>query len=88
MRRKMDAFRYTPLFTGSNVRFDQSTVSCSIARLIRVGCCRFYSKKIQDVGCILLKQTLLKTPETLKKNFAVVSLQTNQLAILIRIVQN
>ena len=36
----------------------------------------------------MLKQTLLKTPETLKKKFAVVNLQTNQLAIVIRIVQN
>ena len=87
-KKKMDTFRYTPLFTGPNMRFDQSTETCSILRLIRVGCCMFYSSKIHNVGYILLKQTLLKTPQTLKKRFAVVSLQTNQLAIFIKIVQN
>ena len=85
---KMDMFRYTPLLTGLNMRFDQSTETCSIPRLIRVGCCMFYSSKIHNIGCILLKRTFLKTPQTLKKRFAVVNLQTNQLAIVIKIVQN
>ena len=47
----------------------------------------FYSLKIHNIGYILLKQKLLKTPETLKKMFAVVSLQTKQLAIVIKVVR-
>ena len=84
----MDAFSYTSLFTGSTVQFDQSTENCSIARLIQVGCSIFYSSKIHNVGHILLKQTPSKTPETLKKRFAVVSLQTKQLAIAIKVARN
>ena len=72
----MDAFSCTSLFTEPTVRFDQSTENCSIGRLIRVGCRMFYSSKIHNVGYILLKETPSKTPETLKKKFAVVSPQT------------
>ena len=41
---------------------------------------------INNIGHILLKETPLKTPETLKKKLAVVSLQTKQLAICIKVV--
>ena len=84
----MVAFSYTSLFHGPTVRFYQSTENGSIARLIRVGCRMFYSSKIHNIGYILLKQTALKTPETLKKKFAVISLQTKQLAIVIKVVRN
>ena len=46
-----------------------------------------YSSKIHNIEYILLKQIPLKT-ETLKKKFAVTSLQTKQLAIVIKVVQN
>ena len=85
---KRDAFSYTSLFTGPTVRFDQSTEYCSTARLIRVGWRIFYSLKIHNIGYILLKQTPFKTPESLKETFAVVSLQTKTLAIVIKVVQN
>ena len=84
----MDAFSYTSLFTGPTMRFDQSTENCSIARLIRVECRMFYSSKIHNIGYILLKQTPLKTRETLNEKFTVVSLQTKQAAIVIKVVQN
>ena len=48
----------------------------------------FYSLKIHNTGYILLKQTPLKTPETLKEKFTVVSLQTKKLAIVIKVVRN
>ena len=48
----------------------------------------FYSSKTHNIGYIPLKQTLLKTPGTLKKTFAVVILQTKQLAIIIKVVRN
>ena len=88
MRRKTDAFSYNSLFTGPTVRFDQSTVNCIIERLIRVGCSMLYSSKIDNIGYNLLKQTPLKTPETLKGKLAVVSLQTKKLAIVIKAVRN
>ena len=88
MRRKTDAFSYNSLFTGPTVRFDQSTVNCIIERLIRVGCRMLYSSKIDNIRYILLKQTPLKTPETLKEKLAVVSLQTKKLAIVIKAVRN
>ena len=47
----------------------------------------FYSLKIHNTGYILLKQTPLKTPETLKEKFTVVSLQTKKLAIVIKVVR-
>ena len=46
-----------------------------------------YSSKIHNIGYIWLKQTPLKTPETLKEKFAVVSLQTKKLAIVIKVVR-
>ena len=46
----------------------------------------FYSPKMRSIIYILLKQTPLKTPETLKKKFAAVSLQTKQLAIVVKVV--
>ena len=88
MRRKMYAFSYTPLLTRATVRFDQSTEYCSIVRLLRVGCCMFYLSKIHNIGYILLKQTSVKTPETLKKNFSGKSPQTKQPAIVIKVVRN
>ena len=88
MRKKMDAFPYTSLFPGPTVRFDQSTEYCSTVKLIRVGWCMFYSLKVHNIGYILLKQTPLKTPETLKEKFAVVSLQTKHLAIVMKVVRN
>ena len=82
----MDTLSYTSLFTGPTMRFDQLTESCSIVKLIQVGCRMFYSSKINKY--ILLKQTLLET-ETLKKRFAVVSLQqAKQLVIVIKVVRN
>ena len=48
----------------------------------------FYSSKIHNIVYILLKQTPLKTPNTLTEKFAVVSLQTKQLAIVMKVVQN
>ena len=82
----MDTLSYTSLFTGPTMRFDQPTESCSIVKLIQVGCRKFYSSKINKY--ILLKQTLLET-ETLKKKFAVVSLQqAKQLVIIIKVVRN
>ena len=48
----------------------------------------FYFSKIHSIGYILLKQTPLKIPETLKETFAAVSLQTKKLTILIKVVQN
>ena len=48
----------------------------------------FYSLKIHNTGYILLKQTPLKTPETLKEKFTVVSLQTKKLVIVIKVVRN
>ena len=68
--------------------FDQSTENCSIAHLIRVGFRMFYLSKIHNIGYILLEQTPLKIPETLKETFPVVSLQTKKLTILIKVVQN
>ena len=88
LRKKMDAFPYTSLFPGPTVRFDQSTEYCSTVKLIRVGWCMFYSLKVHNIGYILLKQTPLKTPETLKEKFAVVSLQTKKLFIVIKVVRN
>ena len=70
------------------MRFDQSTEYCSTARLIRVGWRMFYSLKIHNTGYIVLKQTPLKTPETLKEKFTVVSLQTKELAIVIKVGRN
>ena len=67
MRRKMDAFPYTPYFTGPTVRFDQSTKNCSIATLIWVRCRMFYSSKINNIGYTLLKQTPFKTPKNLEE---------------------
>ena len=87
MRRKMESFSYNSLFTGLTVWFDQSTENRSIARLIRVGCRMLYSSKIHNIGYIWPKQTPLKTPETLKKKFATVSLQTKNLAIVIKVVR-
>ena len=84
----MDAFSYTSLYTGPTVRFYQSTKNYSVTRLIRVGCCIFDSSKIHNIGHILLKQTPLKTPETLKNKFAMVSIQTKHLAIVIKVVRN
>ena len=43
---------------------------------------------INNIGRIYLKETPLKTPETLKKKLAVVSLQTKQLAFVIKVVRN
>ena len=74
----MDAFSYTSLFSGPTMRVEQSTENCSTARLLWVGCCMFYSSKIHNIGYILLKRTFLKT-ETLKKKFAIVSLQTKNI---------
>ena len=88
MRGKMDVFSYTSLFTEPTLRFDQSTEYCSTARLIRVRLRMFYPLKIHNIGYILLKQTPLTTPETLKEKFAVVSLQTTKLAIVIKVVRN
>ena len=51
----MDAFSYTPLFTGPTVRFDQSTENWSIARILWVRCRMFYSSKIHNIGYIPLK---------------------------------
>ena len=48
----------------------------------------FYSLKVHNTGYILLKQTPLKTPETLKEKFTIVSLQTKKLAIVIKVVRN
>ena len=88
MQRKIYAYSYTPLFTGPTMQFDQSTEYCLIARLIRVGCCTFYSSKIHTIGYILLQQKPLKTPETLKEKFAVVSIQTKHLVIVMKVVRN
>ena len=88
MQRKMDAFSYIPFFTGTTVLFDKSTENCSIAQFIRVGFRMFYLSKIHNIGYILLKQTPLKIPETLKETLAVVSLQTKKLTIVIKVVQN
>ena len=68
MRKETDAFYYTPLFTMPTMRLDQSTENCSTATRIRVGYGMFCSSKIHNIGYILLKQTPLKTHETLKKN--------------------
>ena len=46
------------------------------------------SSKIHNTGNILLKRTPLKTPEILEERFAVVSLQTIKLAIVIEVVRN
>ena len=75
-------------FPGPTVRFDQSTEYCSTAKPIRVGWCMSYSLKVHNIGYILLKQTPLKTPEILKERFAVVSLQTKKLAIVIKEIRN
>ena len=88
MQRKMDAFSYIPFFTGTTVLFDKSIENCSIVQLIRVGFRMFYLSKIHNIGYILLEQTPLKIPETLKETFPVVSLQTKKLTILIKVVQN
>ena len=48
----------------------------------------FYSSKIHNNGYILLRQKPLKTPETLKENFAAVNQQTIQLAFVIKVVRN
>ena len=48
----------------------------------------FYLSKMHNIGYILLKQTPLKTLETLKEKFAVVSLQTKQLVIVMKVVRN
>ena len=47
-----------------------------------------YSSKIHNIGYILLKQTPLKNPGTLKEKFAVLSLKTEKLATVIKIVPN
>ena len=70
MRKQMDAFSYTSLLTGSIMQYSQSSENCSIASLTRVACRMSYSLKIRHIGYILLKQTPLKTPETLKEMFA------------------
>ena len=88
MGRTMDAFSNNSLFTRPTVRFDQSTRNCIIARLIRVGCRMLYSSKIHNIGYILLKQTPLKTPETLNKKLAAVSLLIKKLAIVIKVERN
>ena len=56
------------------MRFEQFTENCPFAKLIWVECRMLCPSKIYNIGYALLKQTPLKTPETLKKNFAVVSL--------------
>ena len=61
------------LFTRPTMRFHQSPENCSIAELIRLGCCMFYSSKI------LILDMSLQTK---------VSLQTKQLAIVIKVVRN
>ena len=45
------------------------------------------SSKIHNTGYILLNRTPLKTPEILEERFAVVSLQTKKLAIVIKVAQ-
>ena len=74
----MDAFSHTSLFSGPTMGFDQSTENCSVARLRQVACRMFYSSKIHNTGYILLKRTLLKI-ETLRKMFAIVSLQAKNI---------
>ena len=88
MRRKIEPFSYNSLFIGPTVRFDQFTENCSIAKH-SVGLSHaLFIKDPYYIGYILLKQTLLKTPEILEERFAVVSLQTKKLAIVIKVAQN
>ena len=82
----MEPFSYNSLFTGPTVWFEQSTENWSTERLIRVWC-RNLSSYIHNIGYILLKQTPLKTFETLKEKFAAVSLKTKKISTVMKVVR-
>ena len=56
--------------------------------IIRVGCCMFFPSRVLNFGYRLLKQTPLETLEILNEEFAVASLQTKQLDIVMKVVRN
>ena len=84
----MNPFSYTSLFTGPTCDLTSPLKIAQLEELFGWDVCMFYSSKIHNIRYIPLKQTLFKTPGTLKKTFAVVILQTKQLAIIIKVVRN